>query len=140
MKLKIQKISPYSIFIIIFIISLAFAISINTPKEILTGYLHILQSPDILLSDNVAIGGIGAAMLNAIITTGFCLIIVKFNKPKPNGAIIMAIWLVFAFSFIGKNIINITPIILGVYFYSLYHKDKFSSYLLIALLGTALSP
>ncbi|MGL5820945.1 MAG: DUF1576 domain-containing protein [Sarcina sp.] len=140
MNFKLQKISPYSTFIIIFIFSLAFGLFINTPKEILTGYLHILQTPDILLSDNIAIGGIGSAMLNAVITTGFCLIIVKITKTKPNGAIIMALWLVLAFSFIGKNIINITPIILGVYLYSLYRKDKFSNYLFVALLGTALSP
>lgn len=140
MKLKNLKLSPYSAFIIIFIFSLAFAFSINTPKEILTGYLHILQSPDILLSDNIAIGGIGSAMLNAIITTSFCLIIVRINKAKPTGAIIMALWLVLSFSFIGKNIINIVPIILGVYLYALYRKEKFSNYLLTALLATALSP
>lgn len=44
------------------------------------------------------------------------------------------------FSFFGKNIFNIWPLIFGVWLYSKYQKEKFANYILIALLSTTLSP
>lgn len=52
----------------------------------------------------------------------------------------MSLWLVTGFSFFGKNIFNIWPIIFGVYLYSLYDKKPFLNYTLTALLSTTLAP
>ncbi len=52
----------------------------------------------------------------------------------------MAFWLVFGFSFFGKNIVNILPIFLGGYLYSKNKKESFSRYSLVTLLSTTLAP
>ena len=68
------------------------------------------------------------------------MIILILLKVKPNGAIIMSIWLIKGFAFFGKNILNIWPIMIGVYLYSKYKKEPFSKYILAALLSTTLAP
>ena len=52
----------------------------------------------------------------------------------------MSLWLITGFSFFGKNIFNIWPIIFGVYLYSIYDKKSFLNYTLTALLSTTLAP
>lgn len=86
------------------------------------------------------VSGIGATLLNASITSLLILMIYKINKTKPNGSMIMSLWLTLGFSMVGKNFINIWPTIIGVYLYSKIQKDSFSNYVLIATLSTSLSP
>ena len=52
----------------------------------------------------------------------------------------MSLWLMTGFSFFGKNLLNIWPIIIGVYLYSKYQKEPFLNYSLVALLSTTLAP
>ena len=52
----------------------------------------------------------------------------------------MSLWLIGGFSFFGKNIINIWPIMFGVFLYSKYQKEPFLNYTLVTLLATTLSP
>jgi hypothetical protein len=52
----------------------------------------------------------------------------------------MSLWLMTGFAFFGKNILNIWPIIIGVYLYSRYQKEPFLNYSLVALLSTTLAP
>lgn len=52
----------------------------------------------------------------------------------------MSLWLMTGFSLLGKNVFNIWPIIIGVYLFSKYQKEPFLNYILVALLGTSLSP
>ena len=131
---------PYIVLVILYTFFIVFAFIIDTPSEIFVGFRKILKSPDILISDYMAIGGIGATLVNAAITGSFCLGILIKNKVKPNGSTIMAMWLVTGFSFLGKNIFNIIPVILGVYLFSRYQKEPFLNYILVALLGTSLAP
>jgi len=108
--------------------------------EILTGLKKIILSPDILISDYVEIGGIGASLINSALTSLFALFILVFIGVKPNGSTIMSLWLICGFSFFGKNIFNIWPIIIGVYLYSRYQKEPFLNYSLVAMLSTTLAP
>ena len=86
------------------------------------------------------VGGIGAALVNAALTSLLSLLLLIIIGIKPNGSTIMSLWLMTGFSFLGKNIFNIWPIILGVYLFSRYQKEPFLNYTLVALLGTSLSP
>ncbi len=108
--------------------------------EILTGLKKIILSPDILISDYVEIGGIGASLINSALTSLFALFILAFIGVKPNGSTIMSLWLICGFSFFGKNIFNIWPIIIGVYLFSRYQKEPFLNYSLVAMLSTTLAP
>ncbi|MGL4451009.1 MAG: DUF1576 domain-containing protein [Sarcina sp.] len=131
---------PYIVLIIIYLFFIIFAFLVDSPSEILEGFIRIVKSPDILISDYMAIGGVGSTLINVSITGGFCLFLLIKNKIKPNGSTIMALWLVTGFSFLGKNIFNIIPVIIGVYLFSRYQKEPFLNYILVALLGTSLAP
>ena len=112
----------------------------DSPKEIFQGLKQIILSPDILISDYVEIGGVSASLLNSALTSILSLFLLVFIGVKPNGATIMSLWLMTGFSFFGKNILNIWPIIIGVFLYSKYQKEPFLNYSLIALLSTTLAP
>ena len=131
---------PYKILVLMYLFFIVFAFIVDSPQEIVEGIKAIILSPDILISDYMAIGGIGAALVNSSITSLLCVVLLVNKRIKPNGSTIMALWLVTGFAFLGKNFFNIWPIIFGVYLFSKYQKENFRNYTLAALLGTALAP
>ena len=139
--IKTKKLySPYVVLSVIYIFFIFVAFFIDTPKDIMYGLKNIILSPDILISDYVEIGGIGASLLNSALTSILSMILLIVIGVKPNGSTIMSLWLMTGFAFFGKNIINVWPIIIGVFLYSKYQKEPFISYSLLALLSTTLSP
>ena len=132
--------STYYMFIglCLFFITIAFAV--DTPKDIFIGLKKILFESNILITDYIALAGIGASFINmslVVLSSVFLLICVGI---KPNGSTIASLFTMAGFSLFGKNIINIWPIIFGIWLYSRYQKEKFMNYVLIALFGTTLSP
>lgn len=140
MNLKKNLYPPYIVLLVLYLLFIIFAFIIDSPMDILSGLKNIVLAPDILITDYMAVGGIGAALVNASLTSSISIFILMKVGIKPNGSTIMALWLMTGFSFLGKNIFNIWPIIFGVYLYSKYQKEPFLNYILVALLGTALSP
>lgn len=140
MKLLKNYYPPYVILSILYLFFIVFAFCLDTPYEIFSGLKAIILSSDILITDYMAVGGIGAALVNAALTSLLSLLLLMIIGIKPNGSTIMSLWLMTGFSFLGKNIFNIWPIILGVYLFSKYQKEPFLNYILVALLGTSLSP
>ncbi|KAB3528892.1 DUF1576 domain-containing protein [Alkaliphilus serpentinus] len=124
--------------IALFVLMAAFIF--NSPIEIFNGLQSILVDPSILVSDYMYVGNIGAALLNSGILMIISITIAKINGVNMNGTTMAAVLTVGGFALFGKNIYNIWAILLGVYFYSLYKKEKFSKFILIALFGTALAP
>lgn len=131
---------PYIVLLIIYMFFIISAFCIDSPSEILLGIKNIIFTPDILITDYIAIGGIGATLLNAALTSIICLFILLTIGIKPNGSTIMSLWLMTGFSFFGKNIINIWPIIIGVWLFSKYQKEPFLNYTLVMMLSTTLAP
>lgn len=140
MKLLKNYYPAYVILSVLYIFFILFAFCLDTPKEIFYGIKSIILSSDILITDYMEIGGIGAALVNASLTSLLSILLLIIIGIKPNGSTIMSLWLMTGFSFLGKNIFNIWPIILGVYLFSKYQKEPFLNYILVALLGTSLSP
>lgn len=132
--------SPYIILLGLYVCLIIFAFFIDSPKEIFYGIKSIILSSDILITDYMEVGGIGAALVNASLTSILSILLLILIGIKPNGSTIMALWLMTGFSFLGKNIFNIWPIILGIYLFSKYQREPFLNYTLVALLGTCLSP
>lgn len=122
------------------ILLILFGLTFDHPKTIIEGLINIVSERDTLITDYFVIGGIGAAFTNAGLVTLILAIIVKLSKVPFNGATIAALFLVAGFSLFGKNILNIWPMILGVYLYSRHKKEPFSNYIYFALFGTALAP
>ena len=140
MKLLKNYYPPYVILSILYLFFIIFAFFLDSPSEIFHGLKSIILSSDILITDYMEVGGIGAALVNAALTSLLSLLVLITIGIKPNGSTIMSLWLMTGFSFLGKNIFNIWTIILGVYLFSIYQKEPFLNYILVALLGTSLSP
>lgn len=98
---------PYIFHLILYLYFIMFAFIVDTPTNILNGMINIVLSPDILITDYMVIGGIGATLVNVAITSSACVFLLILNGIKPNGATLMSLWLIGGFSFLGKNIINI---------------------------------
>jgi len=131
---------PYAIMLLVNLTFITMAFILNSPAEIFSGFISIITSRSILISDYMAIGGIGAALLNVAIV-GICSLgLLIGSRIKPSGAIIMALWLTAGFAFFGKNIFNMIPLTVGVWLYAKYKKEPFSNYTLASLLVATLSP
>lgn len=140
MKLLKNYYPPYVILSVLYLFFILFAFCLDSPSEIFHGLKSIILSSDILITDYMEVGGIGAALVNAALTSLLSLLLLIIIGIKPNGSTIMSLWLMTGFSFLGKNIFNTWPIILGVYLFSRYQKEPFLNYILVAILGTSLSP
>ncbi len=122
------------------IIVILCAFLFDTTEEIVEGYYRILTSPSNLLTDYMAVGGIGATFLNA----GLLMLIAIFaswrKKQLLTGSIIAGFFTLFGFSFFGKNLFNTIPITVGVYLYSKIEDVDFSTLSVNSMFGTALGP
>lgn len=108
--------------------------------EILKGMITIIQEPDFLITDYIAIGGIGAAFINAGLLALFSIAIVYYLGMEMSGHTITSCFLMFGFSLFGKNILNIWSIMMGIFLYSYYHKTSITRYIYVGFYGTCLSP
>lgn len=122
-------------FILFFIISL-----FSNTVSILDGFSKIIFHPSILLVDYLEIAGLSATLLNVTLGLAFNLLVIKLTKVKVNGGIFAGVMIVIGFSFFGKNILNVLPIYLGVYLFSLLEGQKFGRYFMIALFASGLAP
>jgi len=131
---------PYALMLTFNLSFIAIAFILNDPATILNGFLQIISSRSILVTDYIAIGGVGAALVNVAIVGISSLSMLIGSRIKPSGAIIMALWLTAGFSFFGKNVFNMIPLTIGVWMYAKYKKEPFSNYTLASLLVATLSP
>ncbi|WP_346868509.1 MULTISPECIES: DUF1576 domain-containing protein [unclassified Clostridium] len=131
---------PYKLFLCLSGILILVSFLFNSPHQIFTGLRNIILNPDILITDYMEIGGIGATFVNCALLIIFYVIMLVFLNVKPSGTIIAGIFTVSGFSLFGKNILNIWPIIFGIWLYSRFQKEPFSNYIVTALFGTTLSP
>lgn len=138
--MKAHLYPAYKIHGAIFILFIVIGIFAGGPEAILPGFRDIILQSDILITDYVELAGIGPSMINAGLLSLIILLMYMGLGIKPNGSTIMSMWLITGFSFFGKNIFNVWPIIFGVYLYSKYKGEPFHNYILVAVLGTCLSP
>jgi len=92
-------------YFIMFGISVLFIIIafwLNTPQQIIDGYWKIHTSRSVLITDYIALAGIGAALVNSAILLVFNLILLIGTKREPNGKIIASLFLTIGFSLFGK--------------------------------------
>lgn len=138
--MKAHLYPAYKIHGAIFILFIVIGVFAEGPKAVLPGIKDIILQSDILITDYVELAGIGPSMVNAGLLSFVILLMYMRLGMKPNGSTIMSMWLMAGFSFFGKNIFNVWPIILGVFLYSRYKGEPFHNYILVAVLGTCLAP
>ena len=118
----------------------AFGVAVEPRRSLLTGWLDILQSSGVLVSDYVEIGGLGAALVNAGLVGLMGLLLAAACKVTLSGPIIAAVFTMAGFGLFGKNVWSIWPIIAGVGLFSRVARRPFKGYILVAMFGTALAP
>jgi len=131
---------PYAVMLFANLSFIAVAFALEDPLTIYNGFIRIITSRSVLITDYIAIGGVGAALVNVAIAGLASLTMLIGSKIKPSGAVIMALWLTAGFAFFGKNVFNMIPLTVGVWLYSRYRKEPFSNYTLASLLVATLSP
>ncbi len=110
------------------------------PRETLEGLAAIIRAEDVLITDYIAVAGVGPAFVNAGLVTLVTVLILKLVGDPLNGATIVTVGLMAGFSLFGKNIANIWPIIIGTGLYALLRRETFARHVNVALRATALAP
>ena len=108
--------------------------------EFITGYIHILTSESILLTDYIVVGGEGPALFNAGSLMLLTYLIIRKLDLRVTGSIFAGILTIGGFAFFGKNLLNVSIIYLGVYLYAKYKSIDLRSVIAIFLFSTGLSP
>ncbi len=127
-------------FLVLAIVFIVFAFIVDTPRQIWDGSLVILTSSAVLLTDYIALGGMGAAFLNVGLMILASLILIKKHHVLMSGPLIAATFTVAGFSFFGKNLYNSIPIAMGVFCFARLTRQPSSRFLVHALFASALGP
>lgn len=132
--------NPYVIMLLVYAVLLATAFMVDAPGTIVTGLGRIYTGRGVLITDYMAVGGLGATLVNAVAVGTSSILMLYLGKVRPNGSLIMALWLTTGFAMMGKNLFNMLPILLGVFLYSRVKREPFTHFTLVALLSATLSP
>ena len=131
----------------LFLVGLAFSLGfialgflLASPAEIFRGLFTILTEQDLLITDYFYLAGIGPALVNAGLVTLASILLIQLSGDAYNGFTLVELSLMAGFALFGKNLLNITPILLGTWCYAKYQREPFSKYVGVGLLSTALSP
>jgi hypothetical protein len=136
MKLVKKNMLLPSIFGILFIITF----TLEPIDEMLSGFVKILISPSILVTDYLLVGGLAATLFNVSLTVLLNLLLIRWMKLKITGPIFACLLTIAGFSFFGKNLFNALPLYFGIYLYAKVSKTPIQNYVLVLLLSSGISP
>lgn len=131
---------PYLIMLAVYALFLVMAFFLEPTDKIFAGLWNIITSRGVLITDYMAVGGVGSTLVNAATVGLFGIVILLRTGAIPNGSTIMALWLSVGFAMFGKNLLNMMPITFGVWLYSKAKREPFTNFTLVALLSATLSP
>ncbi len=117
-----------------------FGLIVSGPAGVISGLPKILLARDTLITDYIDIGGIGAAFVNAGLLTLVTVAVYRMSGAAIGGGAMAAMLLVLGFALFGKNLLNVWPIIGGVWLYSRYMGEDFAKHINTAFFGCALAP
>lgn len=131
---------PYAVMASFASLFVAFGLLQNTAREIAQGICAIVCSSDILITDYVALGGIGAAFVNAgLLMLAATALLWRLGVPF-RGLTVAAVFLMGSFGLFGKNIFNVWPVLMGTWLYARVRGEPFSFHAHTALFATCLAP
>lgn len=120
--------------------SMILAFLVDSPTNIYHGLIDIVRSSDVLITDYLEVGGLGATLINSGLLMFFNYICMRKLKLKINGFFIAGLWIITGFAFFGNNIVNVIPIYLGGFLYAKYQEESFGRVFIITIFATSLSP
>ena len=130
---------------IAFVVVILLALFIGDIGDNLRAVMRLLEAPGLLLTDHLSInrdygGNMNGLIINTFLTTGLSLIIVKLSKTPFEGGVIASIFTVAGFTFIGKNVLNVIPVYLGVMLYAKFRKTELKDSMIALLLASGFAP
>jgi len=130
----------YKVFLGICLLFMAAAFVLDSPADIWRGLGQIYTARGVMASDSIAIGGLGAALVNAVLLGLYAAAILLGMRVKPGGAAIMTLWMSAGWTFIGATVLNTLPLTLGVWLFARIKKKPFSDFMIPAILCHTISP
>ena len=125
---------------VMFVILFSMSFVTGSLSDLFSGYVEILRSPSVLISDYLRIGGFNATMFNVSTILLINILMLSRLKMKMSGPMFAGIFTIAGFSFFGKNIFNTIPIYIGIYLYARMQKLEFRSFMIVVLFSTGISP
>ena len=128
---------------IIFAICASFiliALFFDSPRQILLNLYKINISRSVLVTDYVALAGMGAALANAAFLGLFHLLLLIISKRESSGKIIAALFVTIGFSLFGKNLFNMFPIMVGVWLHVKFFSEKKSDMPIYVMFSGTIAP
>ena len=122
------------------LILVLFGIVLSPLPRIIEGLRLIISCSNVLITDYIALGGLGAAFVNSGLVTLICVLILYLVDDSANGSTLVTIGLMAGFSLFGKNFVNIWPIMFGTALYALLKREPFARYVDVSMRATALAP
>ena len=102
-----------------------FAFAVQPPAELFRGFWRILISDAGLITDPAVTGGAGAALLNAALVLALSTALVYGMHLPVTGLTFACLFMMAGFSLLGKNILNILPVLLGGWLYARFQGEPF---------------
>jgi hypothetical protein len=109
---------------------IVFGFLMSSPGEILNGLLQIITTRDALITDYMGVGGMGAAFVNAGLLTCLACALYRITQASISGASISSLFLLLGFGLFGKNLLNVWPIVAGVWLYAKFRNESFAAHIL----------
>ncbi len=126
--------------LVVFLLLLIAVALISDGLAAVEGFLLLQVHPARLINDFFQIAGVGAALLNGAVVGLMGLALIRLSGIPVSGPTYAAVLTMTGFGLFGKTPLNILPILTGVFIAARFMRKTFSSYLIIALFGTALGP
>ena len=117
-----------------------FAVIAQPDSELFRGFWQIQISESGLITDSIVTGGLGGALLNAGLILLLSVWLVSRLGLPFSGLTLACLYMMAGFAFLGKNLINTIPILLGGLLYARYRREPFAKYVYVSFFGTCLSP
>ena len=130
----------YTVPLVLSAFLLLFAVCVQPDLSILTGWWKIQISGAGLFTDPVAIGGVGAALLNSALVLFVSTMMVRRVRAPFAGVSLACLFMMAGFALLGKNLLNMLPIMLGGWLYSRFKGESFARYIYLTMYSTCLSP
>jgi hypothetical protein len=135
-----MKANKHRLILLSYLLALVAAGLLWPGGDILPEWGRVITSPGVLITDYFALAGPRAALVNSGVVGLMGLALLTIVGTQISGGAIAAVFIMAGFALFGKTPLNVLPIFLGVYLFSVAKQGRFQSYVLVAMFGTALGP
>ena len=109
-------------------------------RNMLEGWGRIVLSPGLLLTDFMAVGGVGAAFFNSGLMLILSVLLCLAMQAPASGPVTAAALSVAGFALFGKTPLNAAPLAAGVLLHARFRKTPLKASAPTALFSTAMGP